>query len=50
METIKAEKKERKLKNEITSVDKKRISKTMKAAMKVQGAFDRDEVIKFANS
>jgi len=29
---------------------KKRVSKTMQAAMKFQGAFDREEVIKFANS
>jgi hypothetical protein len=29
---------------------KKRISKTMQAAVKFQGAFDREEVIKFAHS
>ena len=29
---------------------KKRLSKTMKAAMKIQGAFDREEVIKYAHS
>ena len=33
-----------------TSTHKKRVSKTMQAAMKFQGAFDREEVIKFANS
>jgi len=31
-------------------VVKKRISKTMKAAMRIQGAFDREEVIKYAHS
>ena len=29
---------------------KKRISKTMQAPVKFQGAFDREEVIKFAHS
>ena len=28
---------------------KKRISKTMKAAMKYKGAFDREEVLKYVN-
>jgi hypothetical protein len=31
-------------------VVKKRISKTMKAAMRIQGAFDREEVLKYAHS
>ncbi|MDD4969972.1 MAG: hypothetical protein PHT07_11140 [Paludibacter sp.] len=29
---------------------KKRISKTMKAAMRIQGAFDREEVLKYTHS
>jgi hypothetical protein len=43
-------------KNKITvpekgkETSKKRISKTMQAAVKFQGAFDREEVIKFAHS
>ena len=29
---------------------KKKLSKTMKGAMKIQGAFDREEVLKFVHS
>jgi len=32
------------------NVVKKRISKTMKAAMRIQGAFDREEVLKYTHS
>jgi hypothetical protein len=49
METIKVTKKATAQKKE-TSTHKKRVSKTMQAAMKLQGAFDREEVIKFAHS
>ena len=49
METNKTTKKAIAPKKE-TSTHKKRVSKTMQAAMKFQGAFDREEVIKFANS
>ena len=51
METKKATKTEttkaKTVKNEVV---KKRISKTMKAAMRIQGAFDREEVLKYAQS
>ena len=49
METIKISKKTTSQKKK-TSTHKKRVSKTMQAAMKLQGAFDREEVIKFAHS
>jgi len=49
METKKATKKA-KIPNKNTATHKKRVSKTMQAALKLQGAFDREEVIKYANS
>jgi len=50
METKKKTKKKSTTLKKENVTPKKRVSKTMQAAMKFQGAFDREEVIKFANS
>jgi len=50
METKKGSKKAFTTKTAENVVVKKRISKTMKAAMKIQGAFDREEGLKYTHS
>jgi len=52
METKKETKKVSNIKANVNEngLVKKRLSKTMKAAMKFKGAFDREEVLKYVSS